>query len=350
VAAEPDYAGAIRELSRARSVVFTTHVKPDGDGLGSIAALRRWLIGRGKKVGTIVPTPPSPKYAFLDPDGTTQVAGRDVDLRSLAPPDLVCVVDTGTWLQLAGMEPLVAHSGAPVLVIDHHQTWDALADVPLIDPSAVAAAVMVHRLLAEAGAEMDPTTAMYLLTGLAVDTDWFRLPTVDAATLRLAASLVEAGAPPAEIYDRLYMSDDFARAQLRGRAIETIHPALDGRAMVMRLTQGLFREVGADIGDTENLINECMRIRGVQVGLMLVEAEGEEVRISLRSRPPVDILPVAKQFGGGGHHRAAGATCRGPMDRVEAEVLALVAEALADADAGSTAADTSKGCEKPSGE
>jgi phosphoesterase RecJ-like protein len=243
-------------------------------------------------------------------------------------------VDTGTWQQLAGMEPLVGHSGAPVLLIDHHQTWDPLSDFQLVDPGAVAAAVVVHRLLTETGAEIDPTTAMYLFTGLAVDTDWFRLATVDAATLRLAASLVEAGAQPAEIYDRLYMSDDFARAQLRGRAIETLHPALDGRAMVMRLTQGLFREVGADIGDTENLINECMRIRGVRVGLMLTEAEGDDVRVSLRSRPPVDILQVAKHFGGGGHHRAAGAMGRGPMDRVEAEVLALVAEALAEADAG----------------
>ena len=333
--AEPDYAVAIRELSRARSIIFTTHVKPDGDALGSVAALRRWLIGQGKKVTVIVPTSPATKYAFLDPDGTTQVAKRDVNLKSLPPPDLVCVVDTASWLQLAGMEPLVAHSGAPVLVIDHHQTWDALADVQLIDPGAVAVAVMVHHLLTEAGAEIDPTTAMYLLTGLAVDTDWFRLPMVDAATLHLAASLVEAGARPAEIYDRLYMSDDLVRAQLRGRAIETLRPALDGRAMVMRLTQSLFREVGADIGDTENLINECMRIRGVQVGLMLVEAEGDEVRVSLRSRPPVDILRVAKQFGGGGHHRAAGARLEGSLDAVEAKVLALVAEALADADSGS---------------
>jgi phosphoesterase RecJ-like protein len=173
---------------------------------------------------------------------------------------------------------------------------------------------------------------MYLFTGLAVDTDWFRLPTVDAATLRLAASLVEAGAQPAEIYDRLYMSDELPRAQLRGRAIETLRPALDGRAMVMRLTQGLFRELGADIGDTENLINECMRIRGVQVGLMLVETEGDEVRISLRSRPPVDILRVANQFGGGGHQRAAGARLEGSLDAVEAKVLAAVAQTLADSD------------------
>ncbi|HUX14829.1 MAG TPA: DHH family phosphoesterase, partial [Phycisphaerae bacterium] len=109
--ARKDYQHAIEELRKADRVVLTTHVKPDGDAMGSIAALRRWLLAEGKQVETIVPTPP-PRYAFLDPDGTVQVAGRDAD-----PPDLVCIVDTGTWQQLTGVEPVV--KGAPrVLIID----------------------------------------------------------------------------------------------------------------------------------------------------------------------------------------------------------------------------------------
>jgi len=322
---------------------MTTHVKPDADGLGSIAALKRWLQPAGKTVEIILPTPPPPRYTFMDPDRSVKVAGRDVNLASLEPPDLVCVVDTGTWVQLAGMEPLVSRSGAPVLIIDHHRSCDVPADYLLVDPEAAAAAEVVYRLLKEAGATIDAEIGSYLFAGLVADTDWFRLATVRPDTFQLAAALVEAGARPNVIHDRLHLSDDLTKVQLLGRAIETMHPALDGRVMVMRLTQALFREVGADLGDTENLINECMKVRGTQVGLMLVEADGDEIRVSLRSRPPVNVLRVAERFGGGGHHRAAGARLRGPIDRVEVQVLEAIREALEQAERESGAAKPPRG-------
>jgi len=327
VAPEIDYSAAVAELARARRVIITTHVKPDGDALGSVAALRHWLISQGKTVEVILPTPPPGKYTFLDPDGSVKVAGRDVRVSAVAPPDLVCVVDTCSWIQLKGMEPLVADSAAPVLVIDHHRTCDALADVHVSDPEAAATAILIYHLLRAAGAAIDAPIATYLFAALALDTDWFRLPTVDAEILRLAATLVDAGARPSEIYDRLVLSDELPKVLLRGRAIESLRPALDGRAMVMRLTRAVFRELGTDIGDTENLINECMRVRGTQVGVMLVEAD-DEVRVSLRSAPPVNVLRVAEEFGGGGHHRAAGARLKGALDDAEARVLEAVRRAL----------------------
>jgi len=337
VAHDIDFSKALAELSRARSVVLTTHVKPDADALGSAAALSRWLRALGKTVQTILPSPPAPKYAFLDPDLAVKVAGRDVNVSTLEPPDLVCIVDACTWGQLEGMGPLIADSGATVLVIDHHPTRDPLADVEVCDPDAAAAAVLVHGLLRKAGAAIDPLTAMYLLAGLVGDTDWFRVPSVTGAVLELAASLVRAGASPAEVYRHLEQGDDLAKVHLWGRAIETLHPALDGRTMVMSLTRSLFREMGADVGDTEGLIKECMRVRGTQVGVLLIEANGDEVRVSLRSQDPVNVLAVAERFGGGGHRRAAGARLTGPMDDVERRVLEAVAETLWKAEAAEAA-------------
>jgi len=325
-----DYAEAIAQLRRAQSIALTTHVKPDADALGSIAALRRWLVGLGKTVTVVVPTAPPPKYDFLDPDGAVRAAGRDVDPAAVARPDLVCILDTGTWQQLEGVEPLV-RSGAPVLVIDHHRTIDVPADFQLSDPSAPAAAVLVYHLLREAGAAIDAETATCLFVGLALDTDWFRLPTTDGEILRLAAALVDAGAQPADIYDRLYLSEELGRMQLRGRAVETLHPALEGRVHIMRLTQEMFRQYGVDTNDTENLINECMRVQGGQVGVMLVEAPGGEIRASLRCRPPLSILPVAEQFGGGGHRRAAGFRIRASLEDAEARILEALRTLLAEA-------------------
>jgi len=325
-----DYAEAIAQLRRAQSIALTTHVKPDADALGSIAALRRWLVGLGKTVTVVVPTAPPPKYDFLDPDGAVRVAGRDVDPAAVARPDLVCILDAGTWQQLEGVEPLL-RSGAPVLVIDHHRTIDVPADFQLSDPSAPAAATLVYHLLREGGAAMDAETATCLFVGLALDTDWFRLPSTDGATLHLAAALVEAGAQPGDLYNRLYLNEDLGRMRLRGCAVERLRPAFGGRVHIMRLTQEMFRQYGVDTNDTENLINECMRVRGGRVGVMLVEAPGGEIRVSLRCRPPLDILHVAQQFGGGGHQRAAGFRIRTSMDDAEARILEALRPVLAEA-------------------
>ncbi|MCX5682749.1 MAG: DHH family phosphoesterase, partial [Planctomycetota bacterium] len=218
----------VAELRRARTIVMTAHVKPDGDALGSIAALRRWLRSQGKTVHVVVPSAPPAKYDFLDPDKAVKTAGRDLDLASLPQPDLVCILDVNTWLQLPGMEPLVADSGAPVLAIDHHRTNDSLATVQFADPSAPATASIVYRILMEAGATIDAETATALFVGIAMDTDWFRLASTDPETFRLAATLVEAGARPHEVYDHVYMEEELGRIRLRGRAIEKLRPALGG--------------------------------------------------------------------------------------------------------------------------
>jgi len=327
VIARKDYQRAIEELRKADRVVLTTHVKPDGDAMGSIAALRRWLLAEGKQVETIVPTPVPTRYAFLDPDGTVQVAGRDVDPAALERPDLVCIVDTGTWQQLAGVEPLVK-GARRLLVIDHHWTQDVRCQVALVDTEVAATAILMHDLLVEAGAAIDAETATYLFSGLAMDTDWFRLPTSGAETLRLAARLVEAGAKPHFIYEQLYWNNDLTKMHLAGLAVAGLRPALGGQVMVMRLTQAMFRQTATEADDTENLINECMKVRGVQVGILLTDGGTGEVRVSLRSRPGTDILRVAERFGGGGHRYAAGARVQGTLDEVEAQILAAVGQAL----------------------
>jgi phosphoesterase RecJ-like protein len=327
-----DYARALAELKRSRHVTLTTHVKADSDGLACIAVLRRWLQGLGKSVEIVLPTQPPARYASLGLDDAVRVAGRDVRAEDVRVPDLLCIVDTGTWQQLSGLEPLVKACRGRVLVIDHHQTQDDLADVRLVDAEAPAAAVLVHRLLQEAGARLDATSASWLLAGLGGDTDWFQLPNVTAAALRLAADLVEAGAVPWEVYDRLYRGEPLAKMRLLGMALAGLRPALGGRAVVMRLTRAMFRDVGTSPVDTEKLINECMRVSGVEAAVMLVEAEGGEVRASLRSRPGVDVRRVAERFGGGGHTRAAGMRLKGTMDEAETRVLAALDEALAAAD------------------
>jgi phosphoesterase RecJ-like protein len=322
------YQTAIERFRQAPSVALTTHVNGDADGLGSVAALRQWLLDLGTRVDVILPTAPGEKYAFLDPEGAFLVAGRDVDLAATDPPALVCIVDTCTWQQLEGVEALVQAPGAEVLVIDHHRTRDPVADLELVDPEAAAAVVLVRRLLTLAGAEIDSRSATALFVGLVGDTDGFRLPNVKPETLRLAADLVEAGANPWDIHERLNLSDRLEKLHLWGRAIQTLHLACDGHVAVLHVTRAMLDDLDAERSDTEGLINASLQVRGVRVGVMLRETQSGDVRVSLRSVPGVDVLQVAEQFGGGGHTRAAGARTAGPIEEAEVRVLEAVRAAV----------------------
>ncbi|MFO8013311.1 MAG: bifunctional oligoribonuclease/PAP phosphatase NrnA [Phycisphaerae bacterium] len=322
------YQEAIERFRQAPSVALTTHVNGDADGLGSLAALRRWLLDLGTRVDVVLPTAPGETYAFLDPEGAFLVAGRDVDPAAMDPPALVCIVDTCTWQQLEGVEGLVQAAGAEVLVIDHHRTRDAVADLELVDPEAAAAVVLVHRLLTLAGADIDARTASALFVGLVGDTDGFRLPNVGPETFRLAGDLVEAGADPWAVHERLNLSDRLQKLHLWGRAAQTLHLACDGRVAVLHVTRAMLEAVDAERSDTEGLINTSLQVRGVRVGVMLRETEDGAVRVSLRSVPGVDVLQVAERFGGGGHTRAAGARTAGPLQEAEARVLEAVGAAV----------------------
>jgi len=326
-----NYAQTIAELKRSDEILFTSHVKPDGDGLSSIAALRRWLESLGKTVDLVLPAAPPGRYQFLLPEGPVKVVGRNVTVEQIHIPGLLCIVDTGTWQQLAGLEKLVESCRGRVMVIDHHLTQDDLADFSLVDPKAAAAVIVVKQLLAEAGFPLDAETASILLAGLATDTDWFRLPNVDAEVFRHAAELTAAGAVPWEVHERLFLGDDLAKVRLLGFALAGLKSALGGRAMVMRLTREIFRKIGTDAADTENLINESMKVRGTLAAAMLVETDSDDVRVSLRSRPGIDVGRIAERFGGGGHVRASGLRMRGSLDEVEGRVLAALDEAMTEA-------------------
>ncbi len=300
---------------------------PDGDGLGSLGALRRWLEAEGKTVETVLPTPAPEEFLPYLPDDV-HVAGRDIDVAALPRPDLVVVADTAAWDQLEGVEGLLADGGAPVLAIDHHRTRDPLADLWLVDENVAACVQIVRRLLAEADAPLDRATATDLFIGLVADTGWFRLPNAGPAVYRLAAELVEAGAEPHRLYEQLHQGEDLSKLRLAGLALQTIDLVEDGRVAVMRISQDLFRRAGTPTTGTGGLVNECLRIRGVKVGVLLVEESGGDVRVSLRCRYGLSILPVAERFGGGGHRRAAGFRLEAALAEAEGVVLEAVREVL----------------------
>lgn len=321
-------------LAQARSVVVTTHFKPDGDAVGASLALARALRQRGPDTHIEL------WYAGILPDFLDEIAGdtphRHLD--TLPPtdqdtPDAVVVVDTGAWSQLESVREFLSSRADRTLVIDHHLSGDpSIAARRIIDDNAAAAAQLVADLCA-AMLGLTPATlpepiATPLYLGLATDTGWFRHSNVTPQVFRLAADLVEAGVPHTELFRLVEQRDHPGRLRLFGLALNSLELHDRGRVALMVLTQHDFKSAGAKPGDTGGFADRLLAIEGVLAAVVLNESHdhaGEPVtKVSMRSKPgpdAIDVNAAAATIGGGGHARAAGARLRGPLSEAKATIL-----------------------------
>ncbi|UCC97983.1 MAG: bifunctional oligoribonuclease/PAP phosphatase NrnA [Phycisphaerales bacterium] len=317
-----DFQKAIELVKKSERVLITTHLKPDGDACGSIAALCELLNSLGKKVRPLVLSPVPQWYAFLFAEKVT-VLDEDVRLEDLRAErfDLIIIVDTNSTSQLPQFDEYLKQSDAPVLVIDHHETSDGLGDVELNDRSAAAAGLIVFELLRHAGWAVTESIARALFVAIATDTGWFQFSNTNSRTLGACAELIDAGARPMDIYANLYQNFSHARFRLMVVMLSSLELHLDGRYAAMQLTQRDFQQTGAALGDTESLINECHRIGTVKASALFIEFKDGRIRCSLRSRGGLDVSQIALKFGGGGHTMSAGTFLPGPLENARELVL-----------------------------
>jgi bifunctional oligoribonuclease and PAP phosphatase NrnA len=321
-----DWAPFVAFVHQHQRFLLTTHIRPDADGLGSQLALAEVLRRLGKEVRLVIASSWPPRYDFLDPGRRIQRftppgdAWRDVDA--------VVILDTGTWKQLGDdFGPFLASLPAAKVVIDHHVSQDDLGATRFVDTTAEATGRLVHEAAAALGAPLDEATASYLFAAVATDTGWFRHPNATAATFALAERLVEAGARPTPLYEKLYEQNTLPRLKLMGLALERLRVTAGGRVAYSEILRDDYPATGAVPQDTEDLVNYPRSLVGVEVGLIFMEQPRGGVKVSFRART-VDVAKVAEQFGGGGHRLASGATLDLPLAEAQARVLAAVEAAL----------------------
>ncbi len=180
-------------LAGVRKAVLTTHVRPDGDALGSELGFRRLLRQRGVEVLIVNPSPTPERYRFLDPDREIQSIDAGADPAAFAP-DLVAVLDTGAWSQLPGMEAFLKATPARKIVLDHHRTQDDLGATRFVDVEAAACGMIVRDACRALKADLDAPSATALFTAIATDTGWLRHPNASASVFAALAALSACGA------------------------------------------------------------------------------------------------------------------------------------------------------------
>lgn len=309
--------------------LVTTHVRPDGDALGSEVGMVGLLRQKGKDVRVVNASRTPPRYDYLDPTGTLfEHYGNQATAADLADREAIVILDLSAWSQLGEMAEFVREFPGARLVVDHHVSQDDLGAIYLKDTSAEATGTLVVRAVHALRGTFTPEMSTGLLTAIAMDTGWFRHPNTRPGTLRTAAELIESGAEIEEIYRLLFERNTLGRLKMLGEALASLRTDLDGRIAYATVTRDDFERTGAIPQDTEDLVDYTVSVGGVDVGLLFIEQARGGIKLSVRSRNGLDCARLAGQFGGGGHKAAAGATLPDPLSESLPRVLGAVREAL----------------------
>ncbi len=298
-------------VQRSSSFVLTTHVNPDGDGLGSELALYYHLTSLGKKVSILNHSETPVFYSWLDERRCIGVFNAARDSILIANADVIVVMDTNQSSRLRSMEASVLASKAQRVVIDHHLEAQDFAEHYFIDTDATSTGEIVYRMLTDMGiATFAPESARALYTAIMTDTGSFRFPRTDPEIHRIAAHLLECGADPAEIYGRIFESWTPGRMRLLGEMLDSMKTACNGKLAYAVCTQAMFAATGTSEVETDNFTSYPMSVEGVRVGILVNELK-DGVKVSFRSKGTIPVNQLAKEFDGNGHLNAAGARIHG---------------------------------------
>ena len=316
---------AIRTASRITAIC---HENPDADTVGSALALRMAVERLGKQAEVVAadPLPPS----LVDLPGASDVRrlpqlepGLAIVLDGPLSRTGAVVTDAADWL-----------GRARIVNIDHHVSNDGEgASLAWVDPAAAATCEMIALLIPDLGLEIDAEIATLLTAGIVQDTHTFSHPNATPRTLRVAADLMEAGAPLSAIHRSIYADKPFGTLALWGRIMAGLAQRCDGRIVHAAMTTAMLADTGTDPVASEGLIDLLASTKRADITVLFKEVDASHTRVSVRTSARADAVAITSAFGGGGHARAAGCSIDAPLAEAEARLLAECERELDRADA-----------------
>ena len=319
----PPELGKIRDaLLGARSVLLTSHERPDGDSLGSQLALGAALRQLGKQVRIIDYDPAPDLYAFLPDLGTIEISDNVTDRF-----DTVVVLECSS-LDRTGLRGL---DERPLINIDHHPGNVMYGTLNWHDESACACAELVSELIDTLGVPLTPAMATQLYVAILTDTGSFRHANITPRTFTICQKIAATGINPTDVASQVYNNGSLGRLRLTGMLLERMQLEHGNRVAVLRLNDAMLAEAGCTPDDIEGIVNIPLAARDVQA-VVFFKDTGAAMRVSLRSKGSVDVRQVAVSFGGGGHRNAAGLTIEHPSSETDSLVLSRVAAAITDSE------------------
>jgi bifunctional oligoribonuclease and PAP phosphatase NrnA len=306
-------------IEKKNSFAITTHVKPDGDGVGSSLGLYWLLRSLGKDAEVIVRGDVPPAYMSLP--GANEI--RDVQAVN-GKYDAVFVIECSD-LERPAIEGL---QNQFTVNIDHHATSEHFGTINWIDSTASAVGEMIYNLCKAIGGKITTEIAECVYMALVTDTGSFHFSNTSDRTLKVASELVKAGAKPSKIGEAVYNNYPWSRIELMRQVLNTVKRDESGRIATMRQTLEMRKLAGAIDGDNNGFVNIPLAARDVLAVVYMREIGPNEYRASLRSKGNINVAKVAEAFGGGGHKNAAGLAIDGDWDEKEREIVIALADAI----------------------
>ena len=306
-------------IESKRRFAITSHIRPDGDSLGSSLGLYWLLRALDKDVAVIMRDPVPHAYQQLPGAGDVRVTPQ-VDPTYNAVFVIECSDITRPGL--IDLEKQV------VVNIDHHSTTALFGTINWIDSTASAVGEMIYNLCKATGVRVTKEIAECVYTALITDTGSFHYSNTTERTFKVASELVRTGVKPAKTAEAVFASYPWSRIQLMGAVLSTARRDESGRVACMRQSLEMREAAKASDEDADGFVNYPLTVGEVEAVAMLKESSPGIYRTSLRSKGEVNVAKVAEKFGGGGHRNAAGCTLKGSWDQAESIIVGLLQEAV----------------------
>jgi bifunctional oligoribonuclease and PAP phosphatase NrnA len=302
-----EQAGAV--ISAANRILIVSHLRPDGDAVGSTLGMGLSLQAAGKQVQMILKDGVPLNFKHL-------IGTEAIKRKPEGVVDCLIAVDCSDMNRIGDvLEPY----GMPDINIDHHTTNSNFAKINLVDTHAVAVAEMLTEYLPRWGFTLPIPAGAALITGLITDTIGFRTRNVTPKSLRITADLMELGVDMPMLYEQALILRSFESLQFWGSGLTRLQR--NDRMVWTTLTLEGRRSAGYSGRDDADLINILSSVRDCDIAMIFVEQPDCKVKVSWRARPGFDISKVAMSFGGGGHPAASGAEIFGTLEEVQVNVI-----------------------------
>jgi phosphoesterase RecJ-like protein len=307
------------EIRNRQRFVLSSHVRPDGDAIGSQLAMAFALWQLGKEVRLVNrDAPPTPMMVFPG------VARIEVANRIDDPGDAVVIMECGE-LSRTGVE---GFERGFVINIDHHIGNTNYGALNWFDPTAAACGEMVFDLVRELSVELSLEIATHVYIAILTDTGSFHYSNISPRTFDICRQCVAAGIDPPAIARAIFDSNNLGRLKLFGAVLSKMELDTTGRVATVYVDQKLATDCGGTYEDTEGIVNLPLTVREIEAVAFFKEAGPGDWRVSMRSKGDVDVNAIAKEFGGGGHKNASGCSAIGTLPELKSIFVAKLLEAI----------------------
>ncbi len=310
-------------LRSAERVLVVSHIDPDGDALGTQLAFGEYLRWMGKQVFLVRDSEIPFKYQFLPRideirQTSTLPAGFAVDAAVVLECPTVARVGTASAYMTQNVR---------IVNIDHHRDNDAFGEINWVDIAPSSVGEMAFEYFEAVGYQITPDVALSLYTAILTDTGRFRYASTSPRTMEIAGKLIEYGADPHLVTDRVYYNMRPSSMKLTGKVLNSIEYFCEGRVCILSLTQEMLREAHAVESESDGLVDFTLFTEGVRAGALVKELQNGQTKVSFRSQDGINVAQLAYKYGGGGHFNAAGCTIPKPFAEAKKEVACMLCEA-----------------------